>query len=159
MLKPALLILLAGVPILGASAWGQAAVEYGMAASKSGVAAARVGSSLGKLTENTGTRFSKSLDEAMRENRQRLELKSQKSGGMLKVTSVPANATLLIDGAMVARTPAELHVPVGSHAIELRHPVYLSWRKQVTVGEGQVLSLQPKLQEKYASTVTLGPSR
>jgi hypothetical protein len=159
MLKAALLILLVGVPSLGASAWGQAAVEYGMAASKSGVAAARVGSSLGKLTEDTGARVSKSLDEVMRENRQSLELKSQKSGGMLKVTSVPENATLVIDGAIVARTPAELHVSAGTHAIEVRRPVYLTWRKQVTVGEGQALSLQPKLQEKYASTVTLGPSQ
>lgn len=156
-------LMFTGVLIWGTSAWGQAAVEYGMAASKAGVTAAKVGSTLGKvesgLSEQTGTRLAKSLDAAMQDNRQGLELKSQKGGAVLHVASVPDKAVVSIDGMMVARTPADLHIPIGAHVVEIKHASYLPWRKQVTLVDGRDVSLKAQLQEKYRSTVNLNTGR
>ncbi len=153
------LLILVGVG-LTASAWGQAAAEYGMATSQSGVAAARVGSAFGKLggklSEQTGARTAKSLDQAMQENRRTLESKSQKGGATLHVQSTPDKARVVVDGMIVAQTPADLRLPVGAHTVEIRLPGFDVWRRQVTVVDGQTALLGAKLEQKYRSTVNLG---
>ncbi len=155
-----IVLLMMGALVLATSAWSQAVAEYGMATSHSGVAAARTGSVFsnvdGKLSQQAAGRSAKSLDQAMRENRRALESKAERSGATLHVASAPDKANVIVDGGIVAQTPAKLRVPVGAHVIELHRAGYITWRKQVALIDGQMLSLQPKLEEKYKSTVNLG---
>ena len=165
-------------------AWAQAATEYGMGVAKSATGAAGFGSALSKSMSNTANRMSnkmgstlsdktanqppspptasgdismrtKSPQEAMKENRTKLEKTAGESGGTVHVTSVPEDATVYIDHEMVARTPADIKVPAGNHTVMVTRPSSTAWTRDVTVSKGQDVSLDAKLKTKYPSMVTL----
>ena len=139
------------------SALAQAAAEYGVLAGHSGVVTTKIASGLGskarQLDERQGARL-KSVESTMEENRRQLEAKGQKEGGAVHIDSVPPKATILVDGAPIAYTPAELKVPEGKHVIELKRPASLPWRKEISLTRGERLSLSPELQDKYKSALT-----
>jgi len=159
-------ILLAGA-LLPALAFAQAAVEYGMAASKSTGMASRA-SSFGSSRMSAASRgvsrqtkllipgpASKNLQSVMQENRQRLAARSAQGGGVVLIESVPAKATISVNGEPVGEAPAELKLPGGKHLIELTHPRYEPWRMEVTVSPQESTSVTAQLENKYRSSITL----
>ena len=90
----------------------------------------------------------------MEENRRKLEAGGRKTGGVVHIESVPRKATILVDGAPIAYTPADLKIPEGKHVIELRRPASLPWRKEISLTRGERLSLSAELQDKYKSVLT-----
>ena len=145
-----------GLAAFSSPAWGQAVAQYGVAAGNSAVTTSRTASALAsktnQLNDRTGSSV-KSLVSAMQENRERLEAKSQKNGGTVHIDSVPGKATVFIDGAIVAYTPADLKIPQGKHRIEVKHPVSLPWEKEISLESGEKLSLQADLKDKYKSVL------
>ena len=139
------------------SARAQAAAQYGVLAGHSGVVTTKIASGLGskarQLDERQGARL-KSVESTMEENRRQLEAKGQKEGGAVHIDSVPPKATILVDGAPIAYTPAELKIPEGKHVIELKRPASLPWRKEISISRGEKLSLNGELQDKYKSVLT-----
>ena len=57
--------------------------------------------------------------------------------GSLTVTSEPAAAALLLDGAEVGTTPCKQAVWAGSYELELRRPEFAPEKRSVEVGDGQ----------------------
>ena len=157
-------ILLAG-SLLPAVAYAQAAVEYGMAASKSTAMVSRASSYAASRSRSVSRAVSgrlqapppasKTLATVMEENRQKLEVESQRGGGLLQIESVPAKATILVDGDPVGQAPTELKLPEGKHRIELTHPRYEPWRMEVTVSPQESTSVTAQLENKYRSSITL----
>jgi len=139
------------------SARAQAAAEYGVLAGHSGVVTTKIASGLGsktrQLDERQGARL-KSVESTMEENRRQLEAKAQKQGGAVHVDSAPQRATILVDGAPVAYTPADLKIREGKHVIELKRPASLPWRKEISLSRGEKLSLNGQLEDKYKSVLT-----
>ena len=136
----------------------QAAAEYGMAASKSTAIATKarplVTPKASPLTKRSLPRTAPTLGDAMQENRQKLEAKSGSSGGSLHVDSVPAKATVSIDGARVAYTPADLKLAEGNHVVDLTLPGFLPWRKEITISREGTMLLKAELRDQYKSAVT-----
>lgn len=66
----------------------------------------------------------------------------------IRVNSSVSGADVLVDGALVGRTPlpASLPVEAGSHAVALRRPGYQTASKDITLGEGSSgdVSLEPE---------------
>ena len=60
-----------------------------------------------------------------------------------------------MDGLLVARTPAEITVPPGKHAIEVTRPDRNQWFEQATVAKGQTVDISAKLVNPYPSVITL----
>ena len=146
-----------GLGAFSSSARAQTAAEYGVLAGHSGVVttktASGLGSKTGQLVERQGARL-RSVEGTMEENRRKLEAGGQKAGGAVHVDSVPQKATILVDGAPIAYTPADLKIPEGKHVIELRRPASLPWRKEISLTPGERLSLSAELQDKYKSVLT-----
>ena len=138
------------------SARAQAAAEYGVLAGHSGVVTTKIGAGLGsktrQLDERQGARL-KSVEGTMEENRRQLEAKAQKQGGAVHIDSAPQKATILVDGAPIAYTPADLKIPEGKHVVELTRPTSLPWRKEISLSRGEKLSLNGELQDKYKSVL------
>ena len=66
--------------------------------------------------------------------------------GTLAVTSNPAGAQVLLDGEPIGVTPlAGREVVPGRHVVEVERAWHWSWRRRVTLEDGQVLSLAPVL--------------
>ncbi len=91
----------------------------------------------------------------MQENRERLEKQSENGGGVVHVESVPANATIVVDGDPVGKAPTDLKLPEGKHSIELTHPRFEPWKMEVTVNPQESTSVTAKLENKYKSSITI----
>ena len=162
----ALALTLASLP---PSAFPQAAAEYSTTTGSAATSATKAGSAINQGTNALAGRLQKSMEKTldspsvgtprrvntMEENRKKLELKSQAGGGLIHIDSVPAKATVLIDGSSVAYTSADLKIPNGKHTIEVADPTHLPWRKEVTLNHGENLSFKPQLEEKYKSEIVL----
>ena len=164
-LSPAILLIV-GV-LVPSTAFPQAAAEYGMAASQSTAAASRASSSM-RSSVRTNPRqpagrgrlvipgpASKNLETVMEENRQKLETESKAGGGTVQIESVPANATVSVNGNPVGFAPIELKLPQGKQLIELTHPRYDPWQVEVMVNAHESTKYTAPLEKKYKSSVTL----
>ena len=140
------------------SARAQAAAQYGAIAGHSGTVTTSIGSGLAsklkQADERQGSRL-RSVQSTMDENRRKLEMKGQKQGGAVHIDSAPQRATILVDGAPVAYTPADLKLPEGKHVIELKRATSLPWRKEISLARDEKLTLDAELQERYKSALTL----
>jgi hypothetical protein len=153
------------VSLFPALALAQAAVGYGMAASNSAGMASRGSSSATSRSRSVSRAVSgrlqlppppsKNLQTVMDENRQRLATESQKGGGRVQIESVPAKATIAVDGEPVGHSPAELLLPEGKHLIELTHPRFEPWRMEVMVSPRESTAVTAQLENKYRSSITL----
>jgi hypothetical protein len=153
------------------AAYAQAAASYGMAAGSSAATTAKAASSINRATNKLAGRIagsvsqsgakyasrslSKPYEEVMEENRKKLEDASKDGGATLHIESTPAKATVLIDGEPVAKTPADLKVPEGSHTVELKEFESVDWKKEITVARDENLTLQPELKKRYQSAITV----
>ncbi len=139
--------------------WAQAAAEYGILAAGSASAAAKVGSTLNTKTDKLADRLQqktpKSPVSVMADNKKKLEEKSRGGSATVHVDSVPAKATVSVDGAVVANTPTDLTVPEGKHTLGVTQAGFLSWRREISVTRGASLSLKADLESKYKSVITL----
>lgn len=59
----------------------------------------------------------------------------------LEIASVPAGASIRIDGETRASAPATLEVLAGRHVLELVHPGYKTWRQALAIVPGQPVRL------------------
>jgi len=151
------------------NAFPQAAAEYSTTTGSAATSATKAGAAINQGSNALAGRLQKSIGTAvgtekvnvyrkvntMEESRKKLELKSHAGGGIIHIDSVPAKATVLIDGSNVAYTPADLKIPTGKHTIEVADPTHLPWRKEVTLSHGANLSFKPQLEEKYKSEIVL----
>jgi hypothetical protein len=58
--------------------------------------------------------------------------------GTLVVRSLPAGASVYVDGSMRGTTPVDLKLPSGNYALELRMSGMVRWQKDVELGTGTV---------------------
>lgn len=63
--------------------------------------------------------------------------------GTLCLDSIPGNALVVVDGKEAGRTPACLELAEGTHSIVLASGDGRTWEGDITVKEGQTLSLPP----------------
>jgi len=155
----AMLVIVGAVWSLPARA--QAAASYAIAASKSTAMASKArplvtpkATPLAKLTKQSVGRTSPTMGDVMGENRQKLEAKGGPSAGSLHVESVPGKATVSVDGAPVAYTPADLKLPEGNHVVELMLPGFASWRKEINMSREGTMLLKGELRTEYKSAVS-----
>jgi len=159
----AMLVMAGEVSSLPARA--QAAASYAIAASKSTSMATAakpltpkvkplVTPKSSPLAKRSVPRTSPTLGDVMGENRQKLEAKGGPSAGSLHVESLPGKATVSVDGAPVAYTPADLKVPEGNHVVELTLPGFASWRKEINMSREGTMLLKAELRTQYNSSVS-----
>lgn len=68
--------------------------------------------------------------------------------GMLTIESTPAEAEIILDGTLIATTPAlHLKLPSGHHSLRLRKTGYQDWVREVTVLGGNDLTLKATLEK------------
>jgi hypothetical protein len=71
---------------------------------------------------------------------------SSTATGSISIISTPPNASVLLDSVMMGYTPVTLgEVPAGQHTIAIQAPGYLTYSLQVTVTEGEPVTLSPAL--------------
>jgi hypothetical protein len=141
----------------------QAASEYTMGVSKSAVGAAGVGNTMScsmskaadELSDKLKTRIHESPAQVMKENRAAFAREAGEGGGTLRFASDPSDAAVFVDGHLVARTPVEIKVPQGKHAIKITRPDRDEWFEQATVAKGQTVDIRAKLVNPYPSVITL----
>jgi PEGA domain len=72
----------------------------------------------------------------------------QRKTGLLTIESVPQDVEILLDGNLIATTPAkQLRLPVGKHSLVLRKTGYQEWKREVMVLEGSNLTLKAEMEK------------
>lgn len=74
-----------------------------------------------------------------------------KTGKALSVDfkSVPAGATVTVDGYFVGHTPTTAQIPVGKHLVTITKWGYESWSQDLDVAGGKNLSVNPSLHKDW----------
>jgi hypothetical protein len=74
-----------------------------------------------------------------------------KSGKTLAVDfkSVPAGATITVDGYFVGQTPTSAQIPLGKHLVTITKWGYDTWSQDLDVASGKDLSINPKLHKDW----------
>ncbi|HKT11332.1 MAG TPA: PEGA domain-containing protein [Terriglobia bacterium] len=74
-----------------------------------------------------------------------------KTGKALSVDfkSVPAGATVTVDGYFVGHTPASAQIPLGKHLVTITKWGYESWSQELDVASGKTLSVNPSLHKDW----------
>jgi len=74
-----------------------------------------------------------------------------KTGKTLSVDfkSVPAGATIMVDGYQVGHTPTTVQIPLGKHLVTITKWGYESWSQDLDVASGKNLSLNPSLHKDW----------
>lgn len=147
--------------LLCASAWGQVMIEYGGMGATSATGISRAAGSVAGAADTLGKRLGDAIanpgrpgaaaatspDNPRLSSRRAMQHPAGQHGAMLHVASVPQGAMLFVDHRAIARTPVDVRLPVGKHALELKLPSYLEWTQEVSAADGDKLSFEPKLQE------------
>ena len=92
---------------------------------------------------------SRDLDIEGGGNEVRLSVDLIPDWAVVTISSLPAGASLVVDGELVAQTPAQFDLRSGSHVLELSSPGYKTWRHQLVAEPNKPLTLDE---------VTLRPS-
>ena len=69
-------------------------------------------------------------------------------GGLLRVDSLEITCEVYVDGLFVGNPPAKLHLPEGSHVIEVKKPGFRNYLKEITIGRGSELNLHVILEKQ-----------
>lgn len=74
-----------------------------------------------------------------------------KTGKALPVEfkSVPAGATITVDGYFLGHTPATKQIPVGKHLVTITKWGYQSWSQNLDVASGKKLGVNPSLHKDW----------
>jgi PEGA domain len=73
---------------------------------------------------------------------------AQQSTGSVLISSDPPGAEIYIDGKFVGQTPSTIHLPSGSHRIEVKSQGKQLWERNLEVWKDSQLTLHPVLDEK-----------
>ncbi|MEE2758126.1 MAG: PEGA domain-containing protein, partial [Myxococcota bacterium] len=76
--------------------------------------------------------------------------------GILRVSSTPANAQVVINGRMFGHTPLQEALAPGQYAVEVRLPDHQVFKKSVGIEAGQEVTLAPLL--IYEATMLVTPT-
>lgn len=141
----------------------QAASEYAVGVSKVAAGAVGLGNTMSRsiskaanqLSDRLATQIHESPAQVMKQNRTALAKQAGETGGTLRFTSDPSDAAVFVDGHLVARTPAEIKLPQGKHAIKITRPDRDEWLEQTTVAKGQTADIRAKLVNTNPSVITL----
>ena len=72
----------------------------------------------------------------------------------ITISSEPNGAEVYLDSEYHGSTPCSISdVSVGTHSIELRHPDYITWEDEITVGSGESVVVSAALSKDTASDV------
>lgn len=74
-----------------------------------------------------------------------------KSGKSLAVDfkSVPAGASITVDGYFVGHTPITKPIPVGNHLVTITKWGYETWSKELDISNGKKLNINPTLHKDW----------
>lgn len=74
-----------------------------------------------------------------------------KTGKTLSVDfkSVPAGATIMVDGYFLGHTPTTAKIPLGKHLVTITKWGYESWSQSVDVASGKTLNVNPTLHKDW----------
>ncbi|HEX7417408.1 MAG TPA: SUMF1/EgtB/PvdO family nonheme iron enzyme, partial [Steroidobacteraceae bacterium] len=75
--------------------------------------------------------------------RQRLTAKLLPSWGVLRLSTSPASATVMVDDREVGITPVQVDLPAGVHRVRLAAPRTKDWESSIVVQAGETLSVGP----------------
>lgn len=73
---------------------------------------------------------------------------SQEKSATAIISSIPLGATILIDGEAVGKTPLEVKISVGKHAIMAVLKDYEAWQGEIEITEGENAIDIPPLKKK-----------
>ena len=68
--------------------------------------------------------------------------------GAVAINTDTSGAEIYIDGKFAGQTPSTIHLPVGSHHIEVRMQGKQSWERDLEVWKDSQLTLHPVLNQK-----------
>lgn len=114
-----------------------------------------------QLEEARHLPLAQTLQVTGRNVRQKLQLQLAPAWAMVTVDSLPAGASILLDGEAAGTTPATVEVLQGEHQLMLQLPSFADWQKtlRIKASEDQDLgqiSLQPAPGELALSSVPSG---
>ncbi|MGV8073059.1 MAG: PEGA domain-containing protein [Syntrophobacteraceae bacterium] len=75
----------------------------------------------------------------------RIELKASVKWSSLKIESNPAEADVFVDNKLQGKSPLELNIEAGLHAVRLLLPGYMEWSDQVQLDESKTYPLNVEL--------------
>lgn len=78
--------------------------------------------------------------------------------GTLSVTSVPVNAEIYVDGALVGHSPASVPVIIGHRTVTLKHEGYNTETALVHIREGQICHVDTKLTDIVPVSISSSPN-
>lgn len=84
---------------------------------------------------------------------------TQKDVGQLRCTSMPAGASVTVDGKALGVTPLKADVPAGKHEVTVRHPTHEEETHEVTVRPGQAVDLDVAMRPIPGGGGPAGPNK
>ena len=97
------------------------------------------------------TKFSQVITSAQATQSYKLEAPTPIEGS-LNITSVPALASVKVDGKPIGEAPLVTKLLVGKHTVEVSKSGYDTWRKEVVISEGQTASVSATLTKKETTS-------
>ena len=104
------------------------------------------------------TKFSQVITSAQATQSYKLEAPTPIEGS-LNITSVPALASVNVDGKPIGEAPLVTKLLVGKHTVEVSKSGYDTWRKEVVISEGQTATVSATLtKNETKSSVSTTPA-
>jgi hypothetical protein len=138
----------------------QGAAEYGVTTSAVGTLGTKVGSALGSVLGGANKQASQTVLKAplnpapstpQAKPGGTLDKAAKTGPNTVHLDSTPSGASIYIDNVATGKTPADVTLAKGIHAIELRHEGFTSWQKTILLTEGEKLSFSPALKDPKTS--------
>ena len=103
------------------------------------------------------TKFSQVITSAQATQSYKLEAPTPIEGS-LNITSVPALASVKVDGKPIGEAPLVTKLLVGKHTVEVSKSGYDTWRKEVVISEGQTATVSATLTKVVAAAPAISTS-
>lgn len=84
----------------------------------------------------------------------RVNVDQRSEPGRLRLVVMPSDAVVYLDGRLLgsgedlARLHSELLVDAGAHRLEAARPGYRTWQREITLGEGEELTVRAELESQ-----------
>jgi len=100
-----------------------------------------------RTVEDASSETSQNLSEGTGVSPTNAPLGAKDQGGVVSV-SAQESAEVYVDGSFVGNPPAKLHLPEGSHVIEVKNQGFKDYRKEIKVSKGAELNLRVTLEKQ-----------
>lgn len=111
--------------------------------------AVRAGPATIEVTAEGYVPFQKEIDlPARTTTRLDVQLEQKRPFGMLVIRTRPSGSDVLVDGALVGRSPLETRVDPGAHVVTVSRAGHADERREVTVANGERQELEVTLRER-----------